>query len=384
PDWRGLVSSAVTDTTTKRVRALECHVSGVSGSPFDAEITAIPFEQEQEQKAYLIFTDISSRIEEARKLAAARDAAEAVADAKTRFLATMSHEIRTPLNGILGSLQLISKSRVDLQTRDYLDIIEASGNHLLRIINDILDYSRLEAGMMPLEKRPIQLRPTIEEVIHGLQGAAHASGVRLRSSYAEDLPRYILGDAGKISQVLLNLIGNAIKFAQKGMVSVRTSTQQRDGTPWLMVDVEDDGIGIPADKIAKLFEPFEQADSSHARQYGGTGLGLAISSQISVALEGTLECTSKLGVGSTFTFAFPYSIAEAAEESDLSSDSSDTREHEPIRPLHVLVAEDNRVNATVISAMLRKLGHSFALVEDGGAVLNELQEGHFDAILMDC
>lgn len=237
--------------------------------------------------------------------------ANAANEAKGRFLATISHEIRTPLNGILGMTRLAQQSAAQQRQAGYLDVVQESGQSLLRLINDLLDFSKLEAGKMELERIPVDPQQLIGEVARLMATSAWQKGVELVCDVGPDVPQSILGDPSRLRQIVMNLIGNAIKFTDRGFIAVIVRTETPDDLPArLLISVQDSGIGIAADKQTKIFESFSQADSSTTRRYGGTGLGLAICKELVEMMMGTIEVQSEQGVGSTFTVAIPLEAGE--------------------------------------------------------------------------
>ena len=238
----------------------------------------------------------------------ARDAAEAANRAKSQFLANMSHELRTPMTGVLGMLEFSLKTQLDAQQRDYIETAHKSARTLLRILNDILDLAKVEAGKLSLEEKPFVLRDSVDGAIDILLPEARRKGLALNCTMADDLPKTVVGDQVRLLQVLTNLCGNAVKFTEQGKVEVKVlrGGETPEGKGEITFTVTDTGIGIPDDKKELIFGSFNQADVSHARRYGGTGLGLAISRELVERMGGTIACESEEGVGSTFSFTLPF------------------------------------------------------------------------------
>ena len=249
------------------------------------------------------FMDISELREKERQLARARDEAEAAARAKAEFLSVMSHEIRTPMNGIMGMAQLLSATELDEEQRQYLDTMHNSGKALVELVNDILDFSRIESGRMELEQIPFDLEQTAREVITLLEPGARDKGLELVFLFPESAPRWLTGDPGRIRQILLNLIGNAIKFTEQGQVRLEIDIQEAEdpGLSGVCLKIIDSGIGIPPEQQERLFESFTQADASTTRKFGGTGLGLAICRKLIDLMGGQIELESQPGKGTCFT-----------------------------------------------------------------------------------
>jgi signal transduction histidine kinase/ligand-binding sensor domain-containing protein len=332
--------------------------------------------------------------EKARRLAEqAQQAANKANLAKSTFLATMSHEIRTPLNGVLGMASLLAQTKLDHEQLEYTTAILNSGEALMNVINDVLDYSKIESGKLELDYHEFDLRKCIKEVFSLFALKVSQSDICLESSVEPNIPTLIYGDSYRLKQILINLVGNAMKFTNTGRVDVRVSCQELpDSKLRLYIEVADTGIGIAKDQVDKLFKPFNQIDSSVSRQYGGTGLGLVICDRLIRLMGGKISVSSVPGQGSCFTFDFiaERSRNESSTEGLYAGAAGSADKKEVLSdnfaisyPLNILVAEDNLMNQKLIMRVLNKLGYMPDLANNGTEVLEMLKEKRYDLILMD-
>ena len=320
------------------------------------------------------------------RLLAQRDA-EAASKAKGEFLANMSHELRTPMGGVLGLTDMVLDTSLTAEQRNHLKLVRASGQALLRVLNDILDFSKIEAGKLELDCAPLDLDEVLNDSIKVLYWQAHEKGIELYCRRETDAPTQLIGDAGRLRQILFNLIGNALKFTAKGEVRVRVARRPASDCPPATVELEftvsDTGIGIAPEQQQRIFNAFEQADSSTARRYGGTGLGLAITQRLVNLMGGRLWVESSAGGGSHFHFTARFDIQQPEPATPLPPEPAGAPVADSERHLRVLLVEDNPVNQLLARRLLEKRGHEVVPAGNGREALDTLAEHTFDLVLMD-
>ena len=351
------------------------------GSDYDALLTVTAVRGSDGTLLHYVgtATDISQRKQHEKELIGARNRAEAGARAKAAFLATMSHEIRTPMNGILGMIQLSLMTSPSDKVREYLTIAKSSADSLLTILNDVLDFSKAEAGYITIEKRPYSPASLVAEVADLFAARAAEKGINLSHSANANLPDRVTGDETRLRQVLTNLLSNAIKFTDAGSAGISVALSEDRSA--IIYSVVDTGIGIAPEIQSQVFEPFSQADDSITRKYGGTGLGLAICRQLADLMGGILKLESTPGSGSRFILRLPFETSSAATKAPLPDAAR--LNGPPQRVLSILVAEDMPVNQALMRALLTGQGHQVKMAVNGVEAVAMAATERFDLILMD-
>ncbi|MEO6846902.1 MAG: ATP-binding protein [Chthoniobacterales bacterium] len=394
PEWREAMENALKGCTER-------------GEPFDLELEIVTaknkriwvrsigqpeLEEGKLQRVYGTLQDITESRRDKKRLEEAlaqehelANKALAAEKAKSDFLATMSHEIRTPMSAVLGFAELLKQRPLPPEEKDYVQTIAASGEVLLRIIDDILDFSRIDSGRMELEHSVFSPRQILMDISVMFSLRAQQKTISLRLEVSDDIPPHIHGDVDRLQQILINLVGNAVKFTDSGEVIIglrRSAFQDTESVAMLEFYVKDTGLGIAKDKMERIFEPFAQADSSISRRHGGTGLGLSICKRLADLMGGTLHVESSSGAGSLFVFRAPFDIA-AEPVNPVVVDALPNDRFAALHPLVILIVEDNAVNMKLTCAILRKLGYEPLMAHNGQEAVSLFVEKHPDCILMD-
>jgi len=355
---------------------IEMRFVHADGREFPAEVSAAEMRIEG-RPAFLVFIhDITARKKSDEALIATRVAAESSSRAKSQFLANMSHEVRTPMNGIIGMSEILLQEPLEAREREYVEIIHRSGQALLGVLNDVLDFSRVEAGQMAIEHTVFDLPLVINDVAKLFEEAARAKDLRLSTELAPDLPRYVTGDSARLRQVLTNLVANAVKFTEQGEIEIMVSVEGQDRVRF---EVRDTGIGIPPELQERIFEAFTQADGSMTRRYSGSGLGLAIVRGLVTLMNGEAGLKSASGRGSSFWFKLPLPVS--AEGAAVGDAPPNANKHAGKK---ILLVEDDAINARIAGVLLANRGIEVTHAANGEKAVAVFRNGRFDMIFMDC
>jgi signal transduction histidine kinase/ActR/RegA family two-component response regulator len=365
---------------TSRITNLS--LKNTSKSVLEVTISPVLDAEGNVTNAIIQHLDISELKQLEENLTIAKDAAESASTAKSQFLANMSHEIRTPMNGVLGMTQLLEMTELTAEQREYVEALKLSGKNLLTLISDILDLSKIEAGKIILELAEFSLHQSISDVVLMQKTVAFEKHIALELNLAKDIPPLLVGDQLRIKQILLNLLGNAVKFTSQGSVAISTRLlEQHYNFVLIQIAVLDSGIGISPESLGTIFKPFTQEDGSTTRKYGGTGLGLTIGLRLAELMGGTIGVESTPGGGSCFTVTLPFTVGR--ETATIQTVASNTTAGWDGPPLLILFAEDDQVNIKFGSSLLKKMGLDVIVVENGRECLTALEQSTFDLVLMD-
>lgn len=383
--WKEHFSAVLTGAT----RRFRMPLKGIGADPGMFDVELYPVRESGGIITGLTFSgrDVTERLHQERALLEARDKAEDATRAKSEFLALMSHEIRTPLNGLLGISELLNSTSLDLQQKEFVDIIRLSGEALLQVINDVLDFSKIEANRMQLEHAPFRLREVVEESLTILSGRAREKGISMDAELSSGLPEVVVGDKARLRQVLLNLLGNAIKFTERGSVKVILILRETTPEGFLLgFEVRDTGLGIDLEQAKGLFSAFTQADASTFRKYGGSGLGLTICKNIVELMGGKIWVESQPGEGSSFYFTIR--VKRVADELLPANQKNqpainDGRLLSEQAPMRILLVEDNDINRLLAVKLLERLGYKVISAANGKEAYEMVKQQPFDLVFMD-
>ena len=373
----GLLDCCLQSLATNRRQQAELHVQSLAGKEVWCDCLILPVRMRGKAHLLMQFFDLTERKETERKVNEACHLAEVANRAKSSFLAMMSHEIRTPITGVIGMADLLALTKLDAVQRSYLDTMQSSAKILLTVLNDILDYSKIEADRLTLDRVCFDAVAVAAETarLFGPQADQNGCVLTLDTGAAERV--LVIGDPTRVRQVLGNLVSNAVKFTLNGTIAIRLRQEQAGDGPHLRFEVENSGIGLSTEDIGRLFKPFAQADAGTTRQFGGTGLGLAISKRLVELMNGDIGASGRPGEGALFWFTFP---APTGDKADLPA----TRFPGPgVQSLQILVAEDNTINGMIVKLGLEQRGHQVTLVKDGRQAVEAAAAGQYDIILMD-
>ena len=384
PEQRAYISERMAALETSGRAAFETVYRDAEGRDIPVEVKSVRIVIDGAPSYMSICRDITERKKYERELEAARQAADAASHAKSEFLSNMSHEIRTPMNGIIGMAQLMEYTDLTDQQLQYLEAIKSSSNNLLRLINDILDLSKIEAGKIELEQHDFSLRATVEDVVNTQISLLYRKNLKLTTDVSADVPDGLIGDQLRLKQIILNFLSNAIKFTAAGGITVSAALVEQTGTAAVIrIGVTDSGIGISPEAVRKIFEPFSQADSSTTRQYGGTGLGLSICRQLAELMGGRIGVESTEGVGSTFYVVIPCLVKSIQPEPHDRRKSDTAVPGWAGGPLRVLVADDEELNLRITTGILQKSGSTVCIARNGQEAVAAWKKERFDLVLMD-
>jgi PAS domain S-box-containing protein len=362
----------------------ECSCLDASGSPFWAQLKSFTVEEKENRYCVLLIKEITIRKKRESELTKALDIAEASKDAKDKFLANMSHEMRTPLNGILGIVQLLEATSLKDDSKNYVDEIKHSAENLLAIVNDILEFNFLKSSGFKPNNRKFSIRKTLKQIFVTIQDRADKKGLNLNLVISEKVPEQLIGDSVRLSQILMNLIGNAIKFTKDGEVAVYVrQLEVNNGRAHLEIKVKDTGIGIPESLVSEIFESFNQAAKTTTYKYGGTGMGLSIVKQLVGHMDGRIEIESREGEGTAVSITLPFELIKSSSNFKSLDEPSGADGKTDFEGFKVLIVDDYTVNRRIVKGMMKKLGVEVDEAEDGISALEMIAKNNYSVIFMD-
>ena len=367
----------------KNENQIEVSISGKAEAQIPCEVSVSQFEMD-EVSTIVILRDITERKKVEAIIIEEKEKAEKASRAKAEFLSTMSHEIRTPMNSIIGMTNILIQDDFDEETMNLLNTLKFSSEHLLVLINDILDFNKIEAGKIEFEHIDFNLKELVENINESHKYRANEKGVQIELAIDPMVPNWVVGDPGRLSQILTNLVGNAVKFTTEGSVITRLTPQQKEGsTVDILFEVIDTGIGIAEGKQKLIFESFSQSETYTTRQYGGTGLGLAITKKLIELQNGHLEVTSTPRIGSNFHFSLQFTLSNTPDDALAKPVAGAYATQDELVGLKILLVEDNPINQFVAGKFLSKWKCDVTIAENGHEAWEKVQADEFDIILMD-
>lgn len=384
PTAKSIYQDILSHYQNKELLERECSCLDDCGSPFWAQLKSFSVEQKEIRYCVLLIKEITIRKKRERELTKALNIAEASKDVKDKFLTNMSHEMRTPLNGILGMVQLLEATSLKGESKNYVDEIKHSAENLLAIVNDILEFNFLKSSGFKPNNRRFNIRKTLKQIFKTIKDRADEKGLNLNLVISDKVPEQLIGDSVRLSQILMNLIGNAIKFTKDGEVAVYVRQMEViNGRVHLEIKVKDTGIGIPESLISEIFESFNQAAKTTTYKYGGTGMGLSIVRQLVGHMDGRIEVKSREGEGTTIFIILPFELPDSSSNFKSLDEPQGADVKTDFEGYKVLIVDDYTVNRRIVKGMMKKLGVEVDEAEDGSSALDMIAKNNYSAIFMD-